>query len=94
MGNGLSYFHSLSPFMETLWEQGSVLTEEERIREASESERREKAERRSEREDGGGGGCRNAAFSCFLWKRPCSVCVLHCLILPLAKATKASIYLS
>lgn len=37
---------------------------------------------------------RNAAFSYFLWKRPCSVCVLHCVVLPLAKATKASIYLS
>lgn len=45
---GGSYFHSLSPFMETLWEQGSVLTEEERIREASESERREK-----EKKEGG-----------------------------------------
>lgn len=31
MGNGPSYFHSLSPFMETLWEQGSVLTEKEKI---------------------------------------------------------------
>lgn len=28
-GNGPSYFHSLSPFMETLLEQGSVLMEEE-----------------------------------------------------------------
>ena len=36
MGNGLlSYFHSLSPFMETLWEQGSVLTEQEKVLEAS-----------------------------------------------------------
>lgn len=37
--------------------------------------------------------CRTAAFSCFLWKRPCSVCVLYCPTLPLAKSTKASIYL-
>lgn len=35
-GNGPSYFHSLSPFMEILWEQGSVLTEEEKIRGVSE----------------------------------------------------------
>lgn len=44
MGNGPSYFHSLHQFMETLWEQGSVLTEEEKIREASKSERQEKVE--------------------------------------------------
>lgn len=42
MGNGPSYFHSLSPFMETLLEHGSVLTEEEKIQEASKSERQEK----------------------------------------------------
>ena len=42
----------------------------------------------------GGGTLRNAAFSCFHWKRPRSVCVLHCVVAPLAKATKASIYLS
>lgn len=32
-GNGPSYFHSLSPFMETLLEQGSVLMEEEKVQE-------------------------------------------------------------
>lgn len=92
MGNGLSCFHSLSPFMETLWEQGPVLTELKN----SESEN----EWETEVSEGGRGrkrrrtDCGNAAFSRILWKSPCSVCVLHCAILPLAKATKASIYLS
>ena len=42
MGTSQSYFHSLSPFMETLLEQGSVLTEEEKIQEANKSERQER----------------------------------------------------
>lgn len=47
MGNGQSYFHSLSPFMKTLWEQGSVLTRKGKNRgELSKSERQEKVKER------------------------------------------------
>lgn len=56
MGNGPSYFHSLSPFMETLLEQGSVLTEEEEIQEASKSEGQEKVKEGVKEEKEGGTG--------------------------------------
>lgn len=37
---------------------------------------------------------RSAVFIHFPWKRTCSLCVLHCVVLPLASCTKAFIYLS
>lgn len=63
--------------------------ESERVRARDMRKVKEWVKARERRRD-----CRNAAFNHFLWKRPRSVCVLHCAVLPLAKATKASIYLS
>lgn len=84
MGNGPSCFHSLSPFMETLLEQGSVLTEEE-----------------EEMQERGGAAAETLLLAVFSGKdfarslaRSLAVCVPLCVFLPLAKATKASIYLS
>lgn len=54
----------------------------------------ERWEKEGVTEEKGGGAAAMLLLSLFLWKRPCSVCVLHCVVLPLAKATKASIYLS
>ncbi|KAI4812822.1 hypothetical protein KUCAC02_024189 [Chaenocephalus aceratus] len=53
MGTSQSYFHSLSPFMETLLEQGSVLMEEEKIQEANKSERQERVKEGVEEKEEG-----------------------------------------
>lgn len=70
----------------------SVLTEEEKIQEVRLRDGRKwlKEWQRKKR----GGAAAMLLLSLFLWKRPCSVCVRHCVVLPLAQATKASIYLS
>lgn len=62
-GNGPSYFHSLSPFMEMLL----VPVQEEKIQEVRARERIPKEAEAKEKV------CRSAAFTHFPWKSTCSL---------------------